>query len=141
MAARRFAAASIAAVLLLVIGAACHAGAIPAPNSGATAPAGGDLRPASLGGVSPSDVTTSLPLKINLPAGVAIDPSGTTLYATSPTLAYVVTDVLPNSVGRICSGLNRPHGVAVDANGNVFVADTYNNRIATCNAQKPQASP
>jgi sugar lactone lactonase YvrE len=76
----------------------------------------------------------------NYSNGVAVTPAGT-VYETESTLIRVITSAGVTSVlagvatlgstdgtGTMASFYN-PHGVAVDASGNVFVADTNNNRI------------
>ncbi len=76
------------------------------------------------------------------PAGVAVDAAGNLYVADSENNrirkinpAGMVTTLAGSSPGGFADGLggqakfNRPFGVAVDGVGNVFVADTGNNRI------------
>ena len=103
--------------------------------------------------ISPAGVVTTLAgstsgymdggsdAKFNLPSGVAVDSSGNVYVADSnnnrirkisPT--GVVTTFAGSSQGDDDGALaaakfNRPIGVAVDSRGNVYVADTQNNRI------------
>lgn len=79
--------------------------------------------------------------QFNFPTGLAIDSSGN-IYVVDKnnhkirkiTSAGVVTTVAGSSVG-FTNGLgtsaqfNSPSGIAVDANGNLYVTDTYNHKI------------
>ena len=89
--------------------------------------------------------------KLNRPYGVAVDASGGNVYIAD-TNNHVIRKV--NSQGKIStiagileqSGsdgefvdaksakLNSPYGVSVDSEGNVYVADTYNNKIRMISA-------
>jgi sugar lactone lactonase YvrE len=83
------------------------------------------------------------------PRGVAVDPAGNIFIADSgnDVIRMVTTDGIINTVAgngsRGFSGdngpatsaqLSYPVGVAVDANGNLFIADRYNNRIRMVNS-------
>jgi sugar lactone lactonase YvrE len=86
--------------------------------------------------------STGILASFNLPADVAVDASGNVYVAdlennkirkiTSEqvvtTLAGSGTRGSVDATGTLAS-FNRPHGVAVDASGNVYVADEYNNKI------------
>ena len=54
---------------------------------------------------------------------------------TQPTSAWTVTTLAGSGVAGAANGLgtatsfNSPHGVATDASGNIYVADTKNNLI------------
>lgn len=81
---------------------------------------------------------------VNQPEGVAVDAAGNVYIAD--TLDHAVRMVTPDGVINTLAGtgtpgysgdggpanrarLNRPRGVAVDAGGNVYVADTGNNQV------------
>jgi uncharacterized protein (TIGR03437 family) len=81
---------------------------------------------------------------VNQPEGVAVDPLGNVYIAD--TLDHAVRMVTPDGVITTLAGngnpgysgdggpanlahLNQPRGVAVDASGNVYVADTGNNQV------------
>ena len=67
---------------------------------------------------------------MNLPAGVAVDPSGNIYIADSGNDDVLKTDSAGLTTPTvIASGLNNPLGVAVGTSGNVYIADTGNNRI------------
>lgn len=72
------------------------------------------------------------------PSGVAIDPTGNTILFTQPGANDVQNRLqngapgTPPSFGPAVAPvgtLNAPYGVAVDCVGNIFIADTANNRI------------
>ncbi len=76
------------------------------------------------------------------PKGIAVDSGGNVFVADAGnhkirkiTPAGVVTTLAGSGVGGITNGtgaaasFNSPSGVALDLSGNVFVGDTYNNRI------------
>jgi streptogramin lyase len=83
----------------------------------------------------------------NFPAGIAVDPSGNLYVADQQnnairkvtpiagTTNWAVTTLAGNTSYGTSDGTNSaarfyaPTGIAVDANSNVFVADTYNNTI------------
>jgi len=79
--------------------------------------------------------------KFNLPLGIAVD-SNNTLYVAdynNHKIRGIDTDTLVNTVAGSSRGyqegsgatakFNYPYGVAIDSHGNIFVADTGNNRI------------
>jgi sugar lactone lactonase YvrE len=77
------------------------------------------------------------------PKGVAVDAAGdlyvadtahnrVLFYAKGSTTASVVygqQDMTGSEAGPIATGLHYPNGVAVDPNGGLYVADTWNNRV------------
>jgi sugar lactone lactonase YvrE len=85
---------------------------------------------------------TGAAAQFNLPEGVAVDASGNVYVADTgnncirkvtaagvvTTLAGSVTNGFADGTGAAAQ-FNSPSGVAVDASGNVYVADTYNNCI------------
>jgi DNA-binding beta-propeller fold protein YncE/fibronectin type 3 domain-containing protein len=85
---------------------------------------------------------------MNSPSGVAVDAAGNLYvsdYGISRVLRFANAASLPNGaiasvvlgqvdfttsgLAKTQNGMNYPFGVAVDASGNLYVADTYNNRI------------
>ena len=77
------------------------------------------------------------------PTGVAVDAGGNVYVADggndrvqkcvpSATVWTCSTLAGGNGVGSAANQLDDPSGVAVDASGNVYVADTYNNRVQKC---------
>jgi trimeric autotransporter adhesin len=80
---------------------------------------------------------------LNYPYGVAVDASGNMYIADSNRIRMVTksTGSISTVAGTGSSGysgdggqatsaaLKYPNGVAVDASGNIYIADTYNNRI------------
>lgn len=80
--------------------------------------------------------------KFNYPTGVAVDGTGNLYVADElnnkirvitsdgvvSTLAGSGVPTFADGIG-LASSFNRPIGVAVDISGNVYVADTYNNKI------------
>ena len=87
---------------------------------------------------------------VNQPQGVAVDSLGNVYIAD--TLDHAVRRVTPNGVITTLAGngnlgysgdggpanrarLNQPRGVAVDKDGNVYVADTGNNQVRRIDAQ------
>ena len=86
---------------------------------------------------------------INQPAAVAIDGNGNLFIAdrdNSRIRKVDVNDTITTLAGKSVVGyagdggvatnaeLNNPYGVAVDATGNVFIADTYNQRVRKVDA-------
>ena len=80
--------------------------------------------------------------QFNDPRGIAVDSSGNIYIAESDSnIARVVsksTGIISTVAGSVFSGdggvpgsaqLNSPLGIAVDASGNIYIADTGNNRI------------
>lgn len=90
----------------------------------------------------------------NYPAGLAVDPSGTLYVADTwnHVIRKITQPLTPNAVLTTIAGtgtpgfsgegslarsaqLNFPFGVAVDAQGNILIADSANNRIREISAQ------
>jgi sugar lactone lactonase YvrE len=90
--------------------------------------------------ITPGGAVTTLAHVPNWPSSVAVTPAGT-VYESESTLVRVITSAGVTSVLAGAATLGStdgigtkasfyyPQGVAVDASGNVFVADTNNNRI------------
>jgi len=85
--------------------------------------------------------------KINTPNGLAVDTLGN-LYFTDPSDAVVRMVNSAGTIGRVAGGgaggdggaatsaaLSNPSGVAVDASGNLYIADTNDSRIRLVNMQ------
>jgi sugar lactone lactonase YvrE len=101
------------------------------------------------GGAMPPTAAPGTSVSIPVSYGVAVDPSGNT-YFSSPSLnavfkanaAGLVTRVagtgLPGYSGdsgpALSAQLNNPQGVAVDASGNLYIADSSNYRIRKVSA-------
>jgi sugar lactone lactonase YvrE len=81
---------------------------------------------------------------LNNPIGIAADSSGSLYIADfshSRVLSYPIDTTIPTNVwgqngsyitsasGLTSASLNGPNGVAVDSNGNVYIADNTNNRV------------
>ncbi len=92
--------------------------------------------------IAPDGRTTTLPGSFNTPSGIAVDTEGNVFVAdTGANLIRkisrqgVVTTLAGDGTAGFRDGpvgqarFNGPIGVAVDARGNVYVADTYNDRI------------
>ncbi len=84
--------------------------------------------------------TSATPNYLNFPIGIFID-SSNTLYVSDAKNNRIQQFSLGNTTGRTVAGqsngavgtsasfLNYSNDVSVDANGSVYVADSYNNRI------------
>ena len=96
------------------------------------------------GGPNDADGVPATSARLNAPTGVAVDASGNLFIAdtsnnrvrmVSPAgIIYTIAggetaDFGVNGVPATSARLNAPTGVAVDASGNLFIADTGNNRI------------
>ncbi len=80
------------------------------------------------------------PVVLAAPTGVAVGPDGTLYVAEyNGTSVYAVTPGAGGSVTPIATGLNKPSGLDVDGDGNVFVADQYNRRIVKVDADGNQS--
>ena len=92
-------------------------------------------------GVAGDDDGTGTAAQFDLPSGVAVDAAGNVYVADAGnhrirkiTAAGVVTTLAGSTFGYLdgtgaAAQFNSPFGVAVDAAGNVYVADTNNERI------------
>ncbi len=99
-------------------------------------------------GLCPPTWTTNVPpLSVGLssPAGVAVDPAGNlyvadagmgVVWEVSNGVANIVAGSGPYGIGSIgdwgpatSATLQHPTGIAVDASGNLYIADTYDQRI------------
>ena len=128
-----------------------------APSTLATSPGGvavnaaGDVFIADTGNnrvveVTPGGVATVVPLNITSPTtlkspeGVAVDSNGNLYIADTGNNRVVEvpasvlaggsgTDTLVSTNITAPTGLSAPRGVAVDSNGNLYIADTGNNRV------------
>jgi sugar lactone lactonase YvrE len=84
--------------------------------------------------------TSATPNYLNFPIGIFID-SSDTLYVSDADNNRIQQFSLGNTTGRTAAGqsngavgtsatfLHLPSDVAADSSGNVYVADSYNNRI------------
>ncbi len=94
--------------------------------------------------ITPSAVVTTLGgMTYNNPYGIAVDASGNVYVAdtmnnkilkvnagSSTSHSFAGSGVVGNTDGiGVAAEFNTPMGIAVDVNGNVYVADTYNHRI------------
>ena len=131
-----------AAVVAAVAGFVTFATTAPA---GASAPSVPDFIGviAGSGVMGPPTTGTATSSPLHGPSGVAVDTSGNVYIAD--TVNSYVEKVTPAGILSIVAGtgssgapaagtgtnshLNRPRGVAVDTSGNVYIADTDNNRI------------
>lgn len=98
------------------------------------------------------DHTVSVPTEVYFPGGVTVDSSGSPIYFTDKSDSVVwkvdksTGDITraagtPGASGYVEDGvlatgtpLNNPRGVAVDAAGDLYIADTDNNRIRKVDA-------
>ena len=102
------------------------------------------------GGGTGGDVTTARQAKLVAPFGVGFDGQGTLFFVemTGHRVRKIGRDGLVTTVagtGREGSGgdggpaakaeLNGPHSLAVAKNGDIFVADTWNNRVRKIDAR------
>ncbi len=95
------------------------------------------------GGTLPNDGVQALRASLNVPRAVTIDPNGRVVFADSlngrikaidPVTGTIVTlagqSIFGGDGGPGPSAfLSNPRGVAVDGAGNIYIADTNNNRI------------
>ncbi len=91
------------------------------------------------------DGTSASAAALNAPGGVALDASGNLYVADTlnnrirevAAASGIITTVAGNGIAvfsgdggpATAAGLAKPAGVALDASGNLYIADTYNNRI------------
>jgi hypothetical protein len=69
-------------------------------------------------------------------AQLAVDPSGQHVYIPDAFADKVVkVPVNGGAVTNVGTGLSGPQGVAVDAAGNVYIADTFNHRVVMVSAE------
>ena len=73
--------------------------------------------------------------------GSAVQRIAVTVGAALPPLAYTIDTLAGIGSGEVGDGspateaiLNEPHGVAIDGDGNVYIADTLNNRVLRVDA-------
>ena len=115
------------------------------PNGIITTVAGDGFRdPATGGGRFAGDGGVATNASLNGPGGVAVDPAGNFFIADGGnsrarkvSQSGIITTVAGNGLFRFAgdggpastAALNIPQGVALDAGGNLYIADYYNNRI------------
>jgi DNA-binding beta-propeller fold protein YncE len=87
------------------------------------------------------DTVSTLVSGLNYPSGVAVDTAGNVYFALAGNAglgngaiwewvaAEDAVTILVGSTAYVASGLNNPHGLAVDGAGNVYLADTGNNAV------------
>ena len=102
-------------------------------------PAGMVSTLAGLAGSPGSANGTGSAARFNFPTGVAVDSAGNVYVADASTIRKITPAGLVNTLaggdlGRVdgtgsAAGFYRPHGVAVDSVGNVYVADSGNHII------------
>lgn len=106
-------------------------------------PAGAVTTIAGTAGMRGSTDGTGAAARFNLPLGIAVDSAGTiyvadfynnTIRAISPSAAVTTlagsagVTGSANGTGAAAS-FNGPQGIALDASGNIYVADTYNDTV------------
>jgi serine/threonine-protein kinase len=105
-------------------------------------PAGAVSTVAGDGNANFKDAATALSAEFNLPSGIAVDTKGN-LYVADQTnnrirmisSSGVVTTLAGDGMANFKDGpglsaeFNGPSGIAIDQQGNLYVADQYNNRI------------
>jgi len=111
--------------------------------------AAGDIATVAGNGTSgySGDGSSAISAKINTPNGLAVDTQGD-LFFTDPSDAVVRMVNSAGTIGRVAGGgvggdggsatsaaLSNPSGVAVDASGNLYIADTNDSRIRVVNMQ------
>ncbi len=97
--------------------------------------------------ISPDGIVTTLAVSFNTPSGLAIDDDGNLYVADTGNNSIrkwtpdgVVSTVAGDGTAGYVDGpapqarFNGPIGVGLDNNGNVYVADTYNDRIRKISA-------
>lgn len=97
--------------------------------------------------IDPDGTVTTLPGQFDTPSGIAIDTAGNVIVAD--TGANAIRRISPDGVLTTIAGdgtagfrdgpanlarFNGPIGVAVDADGTIYVADSYNDRIRVIDA-------
>ncbi|MBW1839836.1 MAG: caspase family protein, partial [Deltaproteobacteria bacterium] len=78
------------------------------------------------------------------PYGVAVDASGENIYIAAELGIFpqiLKLNPVDGSFSNWGSGFNNPRGVTVGADGNVYVADTYNHLIKKCNPDGTSCTP
>lgn len=93
--------------------------------------------------IKPSDSTSGIDLQV-LSTSIASDASGNTYYVdTAHSLVYKMSSAGVLTQIQCCtnmaSGLNQPRGITLDSQGNLYIADTGDNRIVKIDASS-QAS-
>ena len=102
------------------------------------------------GGGMPGDGNAGTAAFVNVPMGLAADAAGNIYFADNANRRVrklnaatgIVSTVAGNGASSfggdggpaVSAALNSPQGVALDANGNVFIADTQNSRIRMVNS-------
>ncbi|MGD0365487.1 MAG: IPT/TIG domain-containing protein [Bryobacteraceae bacterium] len=99
------------------------------------------------GGAPPATPVTATNISIGQPSRVTIDPKGNTYFSsgnavfkidTGGNLTLVAGNSRPGYSGdggpAIQAQLNGPQGLALDPNGNLYIADSVNNRVRIVNS-------